>query len=297
LVVVRPKDRSVEQQLARIASKNHGVVTRRDLARAGITGAEIKHRVGVGALIRVHWGVYRVGHRAPSLESRYLAAVRACGEEAVLSGRAAGYYLGILKGGPPPPEVTGPTERRVRGVKTRRSLLDPRDITVVRGIAVTTVPRTLVDLAAVLDEDDLVRAYHEADVRYRTTPMLVEGVLERCPTAPGQRKLRRVIWGDIPVLLGRLESRFMDELRGAGLPLPETNRPAGTKRVDCGWPDHGLTVELLSYRFHRSRYAWEQDHVRRRQARKRGDAFRTYTWYDVFDDPAPMLDELRELLT
>src|SRR5207245_3347413 len=193
LVVVRPKDRSVEQQLARIASKNHGVVTRRDLARAGITGAEIKHRVGVGALIRVHWGVYRVGHRAPSLESRYLAAVRACGEEAVLSGRAAGYYLGILKGGPPPPEVTGPTERRVRGVKTRRSLLDPRDITVVRGIAVTTVPRTVVDLAAVLDEDDLVRAYHEADVRYGTTPIQIEVVLERCRKAPGAPKLRRVI--------------------------------------------------------------------------------------------------------
>jgi len=62
------------------------------------------------------------------------------------------------------------------------------------------------------------------------------------------------------------------------------------------WPEHKVTVELLSYRYHRSRYAWEQDHQRRREARCRGDAFRTYTWHDVLVAPGPMLEELGELL-
>jgi len=70
---------------------------------AGITVAEIKHRLGKGALLRVHRGVYRVGHRAPSLEASYLAAVMACGNGALLTGRAAAHLLVILKGSPPAP--------------------------------------------------------------------------------------------------------------------------------------------------------------------------------------------------
>ena len=73
--------------MARIAGVAHGVVTRAQLLRAGVTPAEIEQRLRTGALIREHRGVYRVGHRAPSLEARYLAAVWACGEQALLSGR------------------------------------------------------------------------------------------------------------------------------------------------------------------------------------------------------------------
>jgi hypothetical protein len=76
--------------------------------------------VRTGALLREHRGVYRVGHRAPSIEASYLAAVWACGEDALLSGRAAAYLFGVLKGNPPTPEVTTRTERRVTGVETRR---------------------------------------------------------------------------------------------------------------------------------------------------------------------------------
>ena len=146
-----PRDRTVEQELARLATEQHGVVTRSELLRVGIGVAQIKRRVRLGTLLREHPGVYRVGHRAPSVEARYLAAVRACGPGALLSGRAAGYLLGLLKGTPPQPEVTAPTERRVRGVRTRRRRrLEAADATSVRGIPVTTVPQTVVDLAAVL---------------------------------------------------------------------------------------------------------------------------------------------------
>jgi hypothetical protein len=85
-------------------------------------------------------------------------------------------------------------------------------------------------------------------------------------------------------------------MREAGLPLPQTNRPAGTRRVDCRWPERPLTVELDSYRYHQSRHAWEQDRHREREAHARGDEFRRYTYGDVFERPQLMLAELRALL-
>jgi very-short-patch-repair endonuclease len=291
-----PLSTSVARRLARLGGPAHGVVTRGGLLRAGLTAAQIRHRVRSGGLIREYPGVYRVGHRAASLEARYLAAVLACGERALLCGGAAGFLFGAIKGLAPPPEVVAPTKRRVRGVKTRRSRIERGDATVWRRIPVTTLPRTLVDLAAVLDIDELARAFHEAEVRHRTTPAQVEAVLERRPKSPGAAKLRAVLRGDAPVLLSRLEKRFRALLREDGLVLPETNRPAGGRYVDCRWPDRRLTVELDSYRYHHSRHAWEQDRRREREARARGDEFRRYTWGDVFENPQQMLAELRRLL-
>lgn len=278
-----------------MATRAHGVVTRAQLLGAGVSHDEIRHRMRTGALIRVHRGVYRVGHAAPSVEARYLAAVWACGERAALSGRAAAYLLGLLKGSPPPPEVTAPTERRVPGVRTRRSRTQIESIR-CRAIPVTTIPRTLVDLAAVLPADELARACHEAGVRHRTTPAMVEAVLARRPRAPGATKVRAILRGDARVTLSKLERKFLERVREIGRPLPATNRPAGGRRVDCRWPEHRLTVELDSYRFHHTRHAWNQDRRREREAYARGDEFRRYTWGDVFENPRAMLRELRALL-
>ncbi len=278
-----------------MASAVHGVVTRRDLLRAGVTRAEIEHRLQNGALILEYPGVYRVGHRAPSLEARYMAAVKACGEGAVLAGLAAAYLYGLIKGEPPRPEVIARTERRIEGITTHRCRnLDRRHVTTYRRIPATTVPKTLTLIAAVLDADDLARACHEAGVRYRTTPRHVEAVLR--PNVRGADRLRAVMRGDVRVTLSRLERAFLDRLKEAGLPLPQTNRPAGGRRVDCRWPEHRLTVELNSYTFHNSRYSWEQDNRRAREARKRGDEFRAYTFGDVMEEPRQMLVELESLL-
>jgi hypothetical protein len=280
-----------------MAGARHGVVTRADLLRAGVTRQEIASRLQSGALLREHRGIYRVGHRAPSTEARYLAAVLAAGEGTLLSGLAAAHLLELVKGTAPAPEVMTQTERRIEGVKTRRSRrFDPRDATIVRGIPVTTVPRTLVDIAAGLPIDALARACHEAGVRYGTTPAAVEAVLAQRPTSPGAKKLRRVIHGDVRVTLSKLESRFLELLRKEGLPLPVTNRPAGGRRVDCRWPEQRLTVELDSYRFHNSRHSWEQDRRREREARARGDEFRRYTFGDVMEHPTFMLADLQALL-
>jgi hypothetical protein len=223
-----PLGRTVEDELARIAGAAHGVVTRAQLLRAGVTADEIKWRLQTGSLLREH--------------------------------RGAGHLFGIVKGTAPAPEVTSRAERRIEGVRVHRCRsLDACDAAAVRGIPVTTVPRTLVDLAAELSADALARACHEAGVRYGTTPTAVEAVLLRRPTSPGAKKLRRVIHGDVHVTLSNLEARFLKLLRDEGLPLPVTNRPAGGRRVDCRWPQHRLTVELDGYQFHNSRHSWEQD--------------------------------------
>jgi Transcriptional regulator, AbiEi antitoxin len=283
---MRPESRTLEEKIAETARRAHGVITRGELLAIGASEAGIKRRVRKGSLITQYPGVYRVGHAAPSVDASFVAAVKTCGEGAFLRGRAGGSLLGLLKRPPPRPEVWAPTERRITGIDVRRSRRRRKTIT-VKGIPVTSVPETLVDLAPVLTEDELARACHEAGVRYKTTPRQVQAVLPR--NAPGSRKLRAVMGGDVHVTLSQLERAFLELLRGAGLPLPHTNKVAGSKRVDCRWPELKLTVELDSYRFHNSRYSWEQDHERRREARARGDEFRTYTWRDITEDAASVI--------
>jgi hypothetical protein len=294
---MRGLGRTIEERLALTAGRQHGVVTRSQLLAAGVTEKAIEWRLRTGVLLPQHRGVYRVGHRAPSTNATYLAAVLAAGEGAILGGRAAVHLWGLIKGPAPPPLVISPTERRIEGVRTRRSQsFDPRDAAVCRGIPVTTVVRTVVDVAGELPEDELARVCHEAGVRYGLTPNAVLEVLNRRPRSPGARKLRRVTQGVVPVALSTLESRFLKLLRAEGLPLPVTNRPADGRRVDCRWPEFRLTVELDSYRFHSSRHAWEQDRRREREARARGDDFRRYTYGDVVEHPTLMLRELHAVL-
>jgi hypothetical protein len=288
----------VERIIARLARASWGVVTREQLLAAGITAKEVRHRIAIGALIRIHPGVYRVGHVAPSLEATYLAAVWACGDGALLCGRAAGFLYGMLLGREPPlAEVIAASQRRVRGVLVHRSRSGlVADAYSYRGIPVTTAARTLVDLASSLPLTDLARACHEAGVKHRTSPVHVSEVLARRPRTKGARKLRLIVEGDVAVSLSRLESRFLELLDEANLRRPVTNKPAGGRRVDCRWERPPLTVELDGYGFHNSRHAWEQDRRREREARARGDEFRRYTYGDVFEDPTYMLRELRELL-
>jgi very-short-patch-repair endonuclease len=296
--LVAHQSRTAERKIARLATRAHGVVTHRELRRAGVTVDEIRGRIDSGALIRVFPGVYRAGHSAPSVEARYMAAVKACGKGALLSGLSAAWLWGLINGAAPPPEVTARTERRIKGIKTRRCRrMDRRDATRHRGIPITTVPATLVRVPSLLSFDDLARATHQAVIRHHTTPEQIQAAQARHPNAAGAKLLRAIVKGDAPVLLSKLDRRFRAQLHAAGLPLPKTNTKAGSHYVDCRWPAHKLTVELDSYRYHHSRHAWEQDRRRDREAHHRGDQLRRYTWTDVIEEPEPMLAELRELLT
>ena len=292
-----PKVRTVEQELARIASRDQGTVARRELIPLGVTDNEIRTRVAKGTLIPQYRGVWRVGHCAPSREATYMAAVKAGPEDSLLRGPPAGHAWGLVKGKRPAPEIVSRSACRVLGLRAVRCRgLGTKDGTRWKGIPITTVPRTLVDLAAVFPLDALARACHEAGVLHRTTPGQVKQVLARRPKSPGAAKLWLIMAGDEPVTLSKLERGFVKVVRREGLPLPITNKPAGSKRVDCRWPEHNLTVELDSYRFHNSYYSWDQGYRREREARARGDEFRRYTWSDVFEDSTYMLSELGELL-
>ena len=292
------KSSTVEEIVAGIATGAHGIVTRAELLAAGVTGRQIDRRIEKGLLIPEYAGVYRAGHRARSRESSYTAATKAGGPGAVLFSHAAGHLLAILKSQTwPPAEVMTTSRRKPRNLRTKRvRRIDRRDVTEVQGIPCTTVPRTLVDLAAVLSEEDLARAVHLAYVIYRVGPKHVEAVLKRQPNAKGAALLKAILKGDAKVLLSHLEKGFILRLTEAGLPLPDTNRPTDGHYVDCRWRDKRVTVELNGFRFHNSRHSWEDGNDRERAAYARGDAFRRYSYKDVFEDSSRMLAELRLLL-
>lgn len=240
----------------------------------------------------MHRGVYAVGHDAPSLHGDYMAAVLAAGEGAVLSHRAAGFLLGLVRGPAPPPEVTAATaggRKREAIVQHRVTRLDPLDVTIHTRIPVTIVPRVLLDIAPRTRPGDLARACHEAWVRHRTGARHIEACIERNPRKHGIRKLRAAMGAD--VTLSHLERGFVALLRRHGLALPRTNIDRHGDKVDCHWPQLGLTIELVSFRFHATRQAFETDVARRRRS-----AHVAYSYGDVFERAAATVADLRPRL-
>ena len=237
-------------------------------------------------------GSSAVGHTAPSLLGDLMAAALAGGEGSAVSHGSAGHAMRILSVRPARPEITVPTTagRTRAGIVVHRvSELHPADVFRFHGVPMTTVPRVLLDIAPRLPIVQLTRACHEAWVHHRVRPRDVEACIARNPTKNGAAKLRRALGAD--VTLSELEDGFLKLLRRHGLPLPRTNIDCAGDKVDCHWPVHGLTVELLSYRFHASRQAFENDIARRRRSRHTA-----YTWGDVFERGARTVSELRPLL-
>jgi Transcriptional regulator, AbiEi antitoxin len=284
--------RALAAKVAEIADRQYGRVTRADLIGAGMDRMRIQRWLADGRLRRVHRGVYAVGHAAPSLRGDYMAAVLAAGNGALLSHRALGYMLRVLRSRPPLPEVTVPTSahRRRPGIVIHRvEELHHFDTDTWHGIPITTVPRLLLDLSPRLRAEDLKRACHEAWVHHGTTPRTVERCITRNPHKPGARKLLRALGDD--VTLSILEDGFVDLLKRHNLLLPRTNIDHHGDKVDCHWAEHGLTIELVSYRYHASRHAFEEDVARRRRSNHIA-----YTYGDVFERGARTAAEVRQLL-
>ncbi|MEY2515364.1 MAG: hypothetical protein QOJ89_2722 [bacterium] len=275
---------------ARIAATQHGRVTRAQLLAEGVHASRIARWVADGRLHITHQGVYAVGHVAQSLHADYMAAVLACRPpQAGLSGWAAGQLLRIhVRRWPPRPEVTVATTagRRRPGIVLHRVReLHRLDLWTYDRIPVTSPARTLLDLAPRLSAAELARACHEAWVHHSTTPDHVAACMRRNPHRPGAAKLWLALGGD--VTLSTLEDGFLALLRRHGRPLPRTNIDHAGDKVDCHWPQLGLTVELLSFRFHGSRYAFEADVARRRRSNHIA-----FTWGDVFERGARTAAEL-----
>jgi very-short-patch-repair endonuclease len=291
-----PRRDGPERILERIATPQQGVLTREEALAGGLSAHQIVHRVRLGALIAVYPGVYRLGHQAPSPKADSMAAVKACGEGSAAAGLDAAFHLGLTKAPPLVPEVVSPRDRRVKGIRIHRARRTSIDIVEVDGIPVTSPAQTLVDIAGRLDDDHLARACHEAWVKHRCGWPQVARALARRPNAKGAARLRAHLLGDAPLILSRMERRFMRLLRDDGRELPTTNERVGNHRVDCHWPHLDLIIELDSYRFHGSRRAWEKDRRRDREARRLGKTLVRFTSDDVFVKHRAMLAEVRKLV-
>ena len=176
---------SLDAAVAALAARQHGVICHAQLVELGLGTAAIHRRVLNHRLQRLHRGVYAVGHRGLTLRGHELAAVFACGPEAVLSHRSAARLWGLLRSGTGGIEVTAPRTREARAgltVHTTRCLT-AADRGVVEAIPVTSVARTIVDLAELLGDAWLGRAIHEAEVRRLFDLRAVEEALGRVPAA------------------------------------------------------------------------------------------------------------------
>ncbi len=277
--------------VAQIAARQYGRVTCAQLLAAGLDRSQIKRWVADGRLRREHTGVYALGHPDGSPLGTAMSAVLAAGSGAVLSHASAGRLLRIVTWAAGPPEVTIGADqgRRRPGIRIHRSRLEPGDVGVLRGVPITTVARVLVDLAPRLEPAELTRACHEAWVRHGVAPDDVERCIARNPRKPGIAKLRRALGGD--VTLSALEDGFLRLVADHGLPAPRTNVDVAGDKVDCHWPERDLTVELVSFRFHATRRAFEADVARRRRS-----SHLAFTYGDVFERGAATAALLRRRL-
>lgn len=258
---------SIDRAVAGLAGGQHGVVARRQLRALGIGARAIEWRLEHARLHPVHRGVYAVGHRALTREGRWMAAVLAAGEGAVLSHRSAGALWGIVSW-TGRHEVTAPRRRALPGLRVSEVPPDERGL--AAGIPVTSVPRTLLDLAGVLAPERLARAADRADTRRLFDPLSLADLVARHPGRRGIAAARAVAGRD-RVLETRsdLEDDFLAYLERHAIPLPATNvaLSLGTERIvaDCLWPDAALLVELDSRSWHDAREAFESDRRRDRR--------------------------------
>jgi very-short-patch-repair endonuclease len=246
-----------------LARRQHGVVAVEQLYALGMSKDVIATLVRDGHLIRLYRGVYAVGHDRLTARGRWLAAVMACGSGSLLSHRAAAalWELGATPSGQI--DVLSPSVHRLKGVSchTCRSP-HPEDGTVIDGIPVTSLARTLLDLTEILPAPR-VRAVLEGAQRREILDFgRIHRLLERCNGRRGCGALRAALneLGETaPWTQSVLEQRFLELIRAAGLPEPQTNVIVDGYVVDCFWPKHDLVVELDSYGYHRSQRAFEED--------------------------------------
>lgn len=194
-----------------------------------------------------------------------MAAVLACGPAAVLSHFDAGRLWGILRGvGAGPIHVTVPRSRNGQeGIRVHRvRTMDPRDVTRLHNIPVTSLARTLLDLAEVLPAPRLARVVEEAERLRLFDLRAIQDVIERSPGRKGRRPLRAACEAALEEARyskSEFERDLLDLCRDIGAPLPATNVTVAGEEVDAHWPGTTLVIELQSWAWHRTRQALDRD--------------------------------------
>jgi hypothetical protein len=258
--------------LLALAAKQHDTVSRAQLTELGFGAAAITYRLTTGRLHRVHAGVYAVGRPSLTRHGRWMAATLACGIAAALSHRAAAALWQIYPFHGAVIDVSAPGRSRnarpgLRVHRPRR--LEPEDVTTVDGIPVTTVARTLIDLAPSLSPQRFERAW---DAGVRLGVLDLDEVIDLRARSNGRRGLHKV---DALIVAQRpLPPRSRTELErdgydlfanAPGIPIPSANAwlPEVAMEVDLVWPGHGLVVELDHQEWHaKTRAQRERDTAR-----------------------------------
>lgn len=292
-----------------LAERQHGVIAAPQLYSLGLSETQVRTRAGNGLLHRVHRGVYAMGHARLTSEGRWMAAVLACGEGAVLSHQSAGELWKIRQSRGQASEAVSIEVAipRARGARSRTGLMVHRvptlragETTARDGIPVTSPARTILDLARRLPLRQLERAVDEAE-RLR---LCTQGDLEKIVRA----HLGRAGAGALAALLrehragstatrNSFEERFFALCRSRHLPQPVVNVPLLGYVVDFLWADAKLIVELDGHASHRTRAAFQADRDRDGRLAIAGYRVLRFTWWDVTRRPAVVADRVRRLLS
>ncbi len=285
-----------------MAARQHGVVSRAQLVNAGVSSRAIEHRLKGGRLEVLHRGVYRAGP-APARREREMAAVLACGPEAVLSHASAAVEWKLLPRGPSsdPVEVSTRTAYRTPGPRIRLhrlSTLRSDETTVLDGVPITTPARTILDLASFLRPEALEGVLARAERRRLADREGISQFLAGRRWLRGSPALRALLARDAPPAFTRskAEKRLLGLVRRAHLPVPETNWIIEGYEVDFVWRSARLVAEVDGFEFHSSREAFERD--RERDAVLMAAGFRVFrvTWRQMVRQPEMVVVRLRRAM-
>lgn len=295
----------VDVVIAALAARQHGVVAVRQLVACGLGDRGARHRLASGRLHRLHPGVYAVGHADVSLDGRRIAAVLAGGEGAVLSRFSAASAWGILNDDGRRFDVVAPgrsggriADARVVDLRRTRRLPE-EDVGVLRGIPITTVGRTLLDLAGCAGERVVRRAVHEAEVLRLLDVEAVVATIDRNPGRRGTRKLRSALGISAPEPSG-ISALFLALCADHGLPTPRMGVyvDGGDRlyEVDALFEAERLIVELDGRQVHDTARNFQTD--RRRDSVLAARDFQTlrYTWQRLCGERAAVAGELLSAL-
>jgi very-short-patch-repair endonuclease/predicted transcriptional regulator of viral defense system len=258
----------VDQRLAALATRQHGVVATRQLAALGLSQRAVSHRAAAGRLHRVHRGVYAVGHPVLTVDGRRMAAVLAAGSGAALSHASAAALWEIRPTSATRIDVSvpSPAGRGKRpGLRIHRAAsLRDDEITEHHAVRVTTPARTLFDLASSLPRRALERALDEAEIRGLYDRRKLEAITSAHAGERGAAALRRAIDedGDLTLTDSELEELMLTLCREHRLEPPTTRAWVAGLRVDFLFAQSRLVVETDGYRYHRTRRAFERDRER-----------------------------------
>jgi uncharacterized protein DUF559/putative AbiEi antitoxin of type IV toxin-antitoxin system len=239
-----------------LVRSQHGVVARSQLMALGYTRREIEQRLHNGRLHHISHGIYAVGRPELTPRGRWMAAVLACGDDAVLSHRSAAELWGIGYEEKKRIDVSIRRKSKItrKGIKVRaRPALDAGSVVVRFGIPVTDPVQTLIDLATELKLLKLERAVNEADKLDLVDPETLRTALDAYVGMPGVKTLRTMLDRHTFRLSDSdLEILFRPLAIASGFPLPLTKHMVLGYEVDFWFPEHGLVVETDGLRYHRT---------------------------------------------